>query len=767
MSIFSSLFSWKRRSSSPSHKDYVLLCALFDTYIELTVYAKEGGSLSPVESKRKTLTHGYEGVVDDCELALAPLEKSLGAEMKDVLFIVPSYGIDDVKAEVMQPYRRAVSEIVKAFEFSPLGYVDTFEIIKPHIQNYDHWIFLERSAQIAHLILCQGQTVKRRLRVTSDPDEICAHIEESATKKAHIIYVATSPSEDLSEFHKNLIGYSWETLTRDVVLQHVQKALEEQLFGVASIDSPAEAISPPVVPDIPLDQETVSHDVVHVETVAAVVAEPVTTPARETPPVSVAMPLDNSPMIAETVPSSDTESSFETTTPVDTIDDFVIYKDESDAQSMNTSDYSTAVSYVTSDASAAAEPNTPSPVIHEAETVEEEVESKVTQARKPFRLPLPSFSFMPMKSALSMIVAAIFAVSLAIGCGFEFFYHTADIALVAKTSPYATELTLNNFPITKELSQKEIMARVAATGDKEVGERAKGNVILASFDDKVATFSAGTKLLVGEKVYKLDTDAVLEPASVNVSQGTKVASKKNVAASATFIGPDGNMEKGKELVVDGFAKSQYYAVSDSAFTGGTKQAVTAVAAIDVDKLDTRLNLQAQTASKEALMSRSHNRIIVPTLSSTTLDKIEYTASVGDAAEEIRADGIASSTLYAVDKQDLVDRVKEMIIAEKGSSFLFDAEQLTFTVSKAQLNSKETTANLRVNVDAHIYPKISLDGLAGRTFARPISMAERELQAGRDLERIEIRQSPAFPPFTWFLPLTQSRIQFTLVPAESK
>lgn len=770
MGIFSSLFLRKKKQD----KNYVVVFVIVDSTFGLIVFEKRQTDLILVESVfRKNDNGDPHNISELTEEILGSIEKSIKTTIREALFIVPSYAIDETEGKVSKQYRLIIRDLVNDFDLQPLGYVDIFESVRSIISQESSWVFVDRGSQSTNLIFCNREEVKKKLKVTSDADEICAHIEESATKKVKVYYYSSIDSDDATVFESNLIGYEWQTITNEDITKSTNLLLKDQLFGASELDENADDIREA---DNQTTRQAIKEEIptrtnapvggVEVELREESQNENIIIEHKQ----DIKVPVDNvrnndkAPLSSETTEEiiHETKSEGVKATPEISLsthqDDFADFQtldtlSESYAETKLVDDKKNKEKY---DEYAQDEQNNQNP---EAAKVTQDLDRAKTKHMKesvshisPDQSGKVNFS---LSTILSWVMPGVFAVVLAVLLGVLVFVHQAKVLLVVNTQEFEAKINLKNYEIQTLTFEKEINAKIATSGTKEIGERSQGQVVVASFSDKIASFSAGTRLIAGNKIFRLDNDVVLEPASINTSQGTIVASKKSAKASATFIGQEGNIEKGQEMQVSEEPKSMYYAVSETAFTGGSRQSVAAVSLRDIEALDFEIASIVDTASHEASMSKlnAENDFVITNLSKVNIDDTVYSAGVGDAVQAISAASVARYTLYYGKRDSLSQEVSKQIRSTLGKDYVFEPESVDYIISNSKLDSQSgKSADLNIRASVNVYKLPQIEKIKNDFVAMPVSKLDDKIIKPYKLVNARLSIYPNLPPYTWFMPV---------------
>jgi hypothetical protein len=292
------------------------------------------------------------------------------------------------------------------------------------------------------------------------------------------------------------------------------------------------------------------------------------------------------------------------------------------------------------------------------------------------------------------------------------------------------------------------------------------SVLVASFDDKEASFSAGTQLYQNSAIYKLDADVVLPPATIDTGTGTKLASKKTVTASATFIGSEGNIEKGKQFVVEDYPLSLYYAISDSTFTGGTQQTVSVVAPEDIQKLKTLVTEKAKQASESARAGTSGDVVTLDDISSVDIDGLTYSAETGEIASAVRAEGSVKAILYTVQKAKILEVIQKSLDTDKGENYRFLNADVPYSFKDVKLSRDEQTCDMNFQTTIDVFQALDIPSIKTTIRLKLDTQATEILEKKYHVTGVRFVYNPDLPLFRSFVPYQKENIGIEIDPVGS-
>lgn len=248
----------------------------------------------------------------------------------------------------------------------------------------------------------------------------------------------------------------------------------------------------------------------------------------------------------------------------------------------------------------------------------------------------------------------------------------ATIAITARTiessanpkvtlaSTVSTDMNANTIKATKQDIKQDATATFAATGEKEVGEKAKGSVIFNNCDSPSAvTVPAGTGISAGGKTYITQAAANVPGGSGGFGGCTTPGKSAPIAVVAQDIGEDFNADTGTQFSVAGYSNSSsakyFRAVASTAIEGGSRRKVKVVTQDDIDKAVNQLISQSTDATKKQLIEKfgDGSIIIDNSFMSDKTAVVSAPALDGEAADgQAKLTGTITFSLYGVSKTEI-------------------------------------------------------------------------------------------------------------------
>ena len=303
-------------------------------------------------------------------------------------------------------------------------------------------------------------------------------------------------------------------------------------------------------------------------------------------------------------------------------------------------------------------------------------------------------------------------------------------------------------------------AKAAATGKKKIGDPAKGTIIIYNKTSASKTFSQGTEAIGPDNLsFKLDTSVTI--ASQSAVEGGISFGKGTVNATATTIGPEGNLAAGKDLSIKGISTDQYSAKVDSAFSGGVSKDVTIVTSDDQKKLLASLTSDLKKKASTEIQGKltGDMKILEETFTEKVL-KQSFSKNPNDQATEfsLTLNLSLKGTAYSdADLKTIVGKLVETNVPE-GYDLDLSRTETQATVSKVEKDGKIIfTAKFK----AKLMPRLDLNKIKSEIAFKPPSQVEDILKSKESVIGADIKATPELPGPLQRLPLLPQNINLEI------
>jgi hypothetical protein len=411
-------------------------------------------------------------------------------------------------------------------------------------------------------------------------------------------------------------------------------------------------------------------------------------------------------------------------------------------------------------------------------TVKEPGEDKVKEQKKKFVLPklklpkislkIPSFKItaklpkIPLKNRLAIILAGVGLFLFVLGgvaMAFYWYFPKAQVTIYVQPKNLEKELEINVDPdlTILDFEKKQIPGEVfevtvekveegLTSGEKLVGDRAKGEVTVHNFTSGSKSFSKGTKIIgPNDKEFTLDVDISVASSSAVLDENWNeitVPGKTKVAVTAAEIGPDYNLAADSEFTVKGFASSSYRAKNEKAFSGGTSRKVKVVSAEDQEALLTGVKSELENEIKEELekMAPEDKEILKEGILMSFVNQ-EFDKAVGAEADKLKLELEMQAKTLAFSPQDLQDLLERAVADSIPEGFVLKKIETEKMEGKIQ---EEGKAVVKVQLKARLVPDLDLQEIKKNLVGKYPSIGREYLESLPNFNKAEIMITPNLP-----------------------
>ena len=288
--------------------------------------------------------------------------------------------------------------------------------------------------------------------------------------------------------------------------------------------------------------------------------------------------------------------------------------------------------------------------------------------------------------------------------------------------------------IKKELA-KEVSVEFAATGKKNVGEKAKGVVNFKNSSPSSITIASGTILKNSGLSYTLNSSVTVPGATLGWSCPGRTCAGTAAEGGAQYNAATGSMS----ISVDDISASLR-----SATSGGTDKTATVVTAGDIEAAKSKLGEQKVDGLKEKLTSSfgGSAKVIVESYAESRSNPSPSVAVDGEATGAVTLKTTITASMSAIDKSELKSFVEAKLkdeISGKKSQRIYDDG-----VDKAVFSQFAVTRNgqtVRLTVNGKVGPEIKESNVKDQAKGRSYGEVQSAIEAIDGVEDVDVKFSP--------------------------
>ena len=270
---------------------------------------------------------------------------------------------------------------------------------------------------------------------------------------------------------------------------------------------------------------------------------------------------------------------------------------------------------------------------------------------------------------------------------------------------------------------------------------------ISNFDDKEKVFAKGSVLQAAKLNFILDTEVKVASSSLTADGSAKLPGKNTGAVTAAQIGPESNLAKSQRFSFDGLSSSTYFAVNESAFTGGSKKQIQTVSKKDQD--DLRSTIMNKAKKEIPSIKVLPNEAVASSISEVILSKIVFSKEIGEEGSKLTLQATADTTQYLYDKDIFINKVIVLLKPEIKENYSIEKGNVFYTVNK--IIKKDDVLTIDAEVKAKAVIKISTDGIKKSVLGKNQSKVKEILKKEYKIDGYNINIDEPLPVLKNFLP----------------
>ncbi len=328
----------------------------------------------------------------------------------------------------------------------------------------------------------------------------------------------------------------------------------------------------------------------------------------------------------------------------------------------------------------------------------------------------------------------------------EYFFHKAKLTVFLPTQNLEKTVKIELGYRTSS-SSASFSETANTTGKQDIGDKARGQVTISNFDDKEKVFTKGSVLQAAKLNFILDSEVKVASSSLTADGSAKLPGKNTGAVTAAQIGPESNLAKSQRFAFDGLSSSTFFAVNESAFTGGSKKQIQTVSKKDQDDLKTAIMNKAKKEIPSIKVLP--NEAVASSISEVVLSKIVFSKEIGEEGSKLTLQATADTTQYLYDKDSFINKVIVLFSPEVKENYSIEKGNISYTVNKIVKEDDLLTIDAEVKAKAVI--KISTDGIKKSVLGKNQSKVKEILKKEYKIDGYNINIDEPLPVLDKFLP----------------
>lgn len=287
-----------------------------------------------------------------------------------------------------------------------------------------------------------------------------------------------------------------------------------------------------------------------------------------------------------------------------------------------------------------------------------------------------------------------------------------------------------------------VLINQKTTGKQEKGDKAKGTVVIHNWGNQPVSLKKGEIITAVNSTYTYTLDSDIQvPAAKEVGIGTKETGKLKTTVTASSIGTEYNLSKDTKFTVSNRSQNSIFAVSDTAFIGGSKSTVTTVSKNDFMMAEASATKSAIIEFKKRNKSSKEIIYIYEAIKTKILEATP-SAEIGEEKTELTYTADVNITFTGIKTRTLQGRISEMLSKNLKPVEKIASDSMSFSVS----TYKEDSSTVNVLASAKTELIIEKDKIQTRVAGKSKDNAKREILALLPVQTVQITIRPEFIPF---------------------
>jgi hypothetical protein len=344
----------------------------------------------------------------------------------------------------------------------------------------------------------------------------------------------------------------------------------------------------------------------------------------------------------------------------------------------------------------------------------------------------------------------------------------ADILVKTDSTAISTtlDLTLNTsvdqlnaealvIPAQSQQTKKTVTQQANATGQKNVGEKASGTLVIVNCNDNTVSLPAGTGFSAGGMTYVSTKAVSVSGSNFNSDGKCKKDGRDSVNVVAQNPGASYNAGSRDYTIANG---PTGVTASGDEMAGGTDEVKRIVQQSDIDNAKQKIEAQDTTAIKQQLQSQLSNMGLYAVSATFNQSASAVTSSVnaGDEADNVTVTQVVTYSMMGVKQADLKtvigDSVKDKIDESKQSIIDYGLGKAVFTVQGGSVNS------LRMQTTAVAGPDLKIADLTKQVAGKKTGDAKQIIKNNPGVTDVTVQYSPFWVSS---IPSNQSKVHVTI------
>lgn len=316
---------------------------------------------------------------------------------------------------------------------------------------------------------------------------------------------------------------------------------------------------------------------------------------------------------------------------------------------------------------------------------------------------------------------------------------TANLNMTLSTTVQEVNTDSGAVPAQQQKTQKTLTQQVAATGQKNNGQKAGGSMTLTNCSGQDAVIPAGTGFSANGMTFLSTTTAVVPDSSYKKSGECNNNGTETVTVVAQSAGASYNLAPTTYAIA---SNPKDISAKGDAMTGGTDQITKIVQQSDIDDAKKKLEAQDNSAMKQQLKNQLNKQgLVAITATFASNGSATASANAGDAADNVTVTENITYTMLGAKEKDLqkliTDAVKDDIDTKKQKITDYGIDGATY----ASPSTSDSSATLTMGVTVVAGPEFDLEAIKKQIAGKKSGDVQKIIESYPGVTGVDTSYSP--------------------------
>lgn len=286
-----------------------------------------------------------------------------------------------------------------------------------------------------------------------------------------------------------------------------------------------------------------------------------------------------------------------------------------------------------------------------------------------------------------------------------------SLPVTLKVDANNSDISKSIIPVTKEVFDVKAKVSIKTTGQRTIGDKSQGEIIIFNKLDKPQTLPKGAIIVDSTgKEFELATGITIAASSSDLEEGVIKLGQTKTVAIASDIGSEYNIVVDSQLKFKEYSETDFIIKTETTFSGGSRQQVAAVSAEDITNIQSQINQEiAQKIEEKIIQTTGDVSGLIKETIQSKKGNLELSREIGETTEDLTGSISASVTVFVLSNETKDSVINQFMSSEADfNNSLFDPKDYTFSLKVNKIETNQAAGNLTVSGKS--LPKINESNL---------------------------------------------------------